>query len=91
MEKKKIVELANKYDVYIVEDDLGAYYLNKKYNDILKFIEKTFTPYITEVKENIGKYHAKELLQEYTQGLTTYMLIYQLEKSQLMVHLIHRK
>lgn len=55
---------------------LGAYYLNKKENEILKFIEKTFTPYIKDVKDNLGKYHAKELLQEYTQGLTKTRPIY---------------
>ncbi|MBO6257087.1 ribonuclease III [bacterium] len=47
---------------------LGAYYLDGKYKQIRKFIEKTFTPYITDVKENFVKYNAKEILQEYTQG-----------------------
>lgn len=58
------------------EATLGAFYLDKKYDKILKFIENTFTPYIKDVKENLGKYHAKELLQEYTQGLTKNRPIY---------------
>ena len=48
---------------------LGAYYLDGKYKQVRKYIEKTFTPYIKDVKENFAKYNAKEILQEYTQGL----------------------
>lgn len=47
---------------------LGAYYLDGKYKQIRKYIEKTFTPYIADVKDNFAKYNAKEILQEYTQG-----------------------
>ncbi len=49
---------------------LGAYYLDGKYNEIVKFVERIFTPYILDVKSNFGKFNAKEILQEYTQGLT---------------------
>ncbi len=48
---------------------LGAYYLDGKYDEIKKYIEQTFTPLISEVKNNFGKYNAKEILQEYTQGI----------------------
>ena len=47
---------------------LGAYYLDGKYKDVRKYIEKTFTPYIADVKNNFAKYNAKEILQEYTQA-----------------------
>ena len=55
---------------------LGAYYLDNKYGEILRYIENTFTPHIKDVKNNLGKYHAKELLQEYTQGLTKNTPVY---------------
>lgn len=48
---------------------LGAYYLDGKYDEIRDYIEKTFSPLISEVKGNFAKYNAKEILQEYTQGL----------------------
>ena len=53
----------------VFEAILGAYYLDGKYKQVRKYIEKTFTPYIVDVKENFAKYNAKEILQEYTQGL----------------------
>ena len=40
---------------------LGAYYIDGKYKQVRK--------YIKDVKENFAKYNAKEILQEYTQGL----------------------
>ena len=36
----------------------------------IKYIEKTLTPYIKDVKDNFAKYNSKEILQEYTQGKT---------------------
>ena len=60
----------------VFEAFLRAYYLDNKYEEILCYIENTFVPYIKEVKSNLGKYHAKELLQEYTQGLTKNTPIY---------------
>lgn len=47
---------------------LGAYYLDGKYKEVREYIEKTFTPYIADVKNNFAKYNAKEILQEYTQS-----------------------
>lgn len=49
---------------------LGAYYLDGKFQEILKYIEKTFEPYINEVQDHFEKFNAKAILQEYTQGLT---------------------
>ena len=48
---------------------LGAYYLDGKYKQVRKYIEKTLTPYIKDVKDNFAKYNSKEILQEYTQSL----------------------
>jgi len=53
----------------VFEAILGAYYLDGKYKQVRKYIEKTLTPYIKDVKDNFAKYNAKEILQEYTQGL----------------------
>lgn len=53
----------------VFEAVLGAYYLDGKYFEVKKYIEKTFTPLISEVKNNFAKYNAKEILQEYTQGI----------------------
>ncbi len=47
---------------------LGAYYLDGRYKQVRKYIKKTFTPLIKDVKDNFAKYNAKEILQEYTQG-----------------------
>lgn len=49
---------------------LGAYYLDGKYTELVKYIEKTFEPYIDDVKDNFVSYNAKEILQEYTQSKT---------------------
>lgn len=53
----------------VFEAILGAYYLDGKYKQVRKYIEKTLTPYIKDVKDNFAKYNSKEILQEYTQGL----------------------
>ncbi len=47
---------------------LGAYYLDGKLEELIKYINKTFTPYITDVKDNFECYNAKAILQEYTQS-----------------------
>ena len=48
----------------VFESVLGAYYLDNKYPEIKEYIKNTFTPLIKEVKNNFGKYNAKEILQE---------------------------
>ena len=57
---------------------LGAYYLDGKFDELLKFIEETFIPYINDVNNNLEKYNAKALLQEYTQSLTKETPVYTL-------------
>lgn len=49
---------------------LGAYYLDGKYEQIKTYIKSTFSPYISEISNNLAKYNSKEILQEYTQSLT---------------------
>ena len=60
----------------VFESVLGAYYLDNKYPEIKKYIENIFTPLIKEVKDNFGKYNAKEILQEYTQSINKDRPIY---------------
>lgn len=55
---------------------LGAYYLDGKFDEIIKFIEKTFRPYIDDVKNHFEKFNAKAILQEYTQGQTKTIPVY---------------
>ena len=57
---------------------LGAYYLDGKFNELLGFIKNIFVPYIEEINSNFGKYNAKAILQEYTQGLTKETPVYKL-------------
>lgn len=59
---------------------LGAYYLDGKYNEVRKYIEQTFTPRIKDVKNNFGKYNAKEILQEYTQAINKDRPVYKIIK-----------
>ena len=58
------------------EATLGAYYLDGKYNELEKYIETTFKPYIIDVKDQFEKFNAKAVLQEYTQGKTKNTPIY---------------
>ncbi len=55
---------------------LGAYYLDGKFNEIIKYIEETFKPYIEDVEQHFEKFNAKAILQEYTQGLNKKTPIY---------------
>src|SRR5574344_923460 len=55
---------------------LGAYYLDNKFDELKKYIEKTFAPYINEVQNHFEKYNAKQILQEYTQGQTQETPVY---------------
>ena len=55
---------------------LGAYHLDGKMPELFNFIEKTFTPYIEEIKNSPEKYNAKAALQEYTQSPTKERPVY---------------
>jgi len=55
---------------------LGACYLSGKSNKILDFLNKELNSYIDKIDKNLASYHAKEILQEYTQGINGELPIY---------------
>ncbi len=52
-----------------VEALLGAYYLNNKTAEIEKFIDEYLMPYAKDIDAHFEKYNAKDILQQYTQGI----------------------
>ncbi len=52
-----------------LEATLGAYYLSGKQEAIEKFIEKYVIPYAEDIDAHFEKYNAKDILQQYTQGV----------------------
>lgn len=48
---------------------LGAYFLDGKFDVLRGKLEEIFTPYVEEIAQNIDRYNAKALLQEYTQSV----------------------
>ena len=48
---------------------LGAYYLDGKLDLLMQKLKELFVPYIEEINQNMDKYNAKALLQEYTQSI----------------------
>ena len=75
-EEKQGHKKLNSVCACVFEAVLGAYYLDGKFNQIVKYIEKTFEPYIDEVQKHFVKFNAKAVLQEYTQGLNKTTPIY---------------
>ena len=59
-----------------VEALLGAYYLNGKMVEIEQFIQDYLMPYAKDIDEHFEKYNAKDLLQQYTQGVDKTLPIY---------------
>ena len=55
---------------------LGAYYLNGKIVEIEKFIGEYLLPFAKDIDEHFEKYNAKDLLQQYTQGVDKTTPIY---------------
>ena len=55
---------------------LGAYYLNNKHPEIEEFIKTYLIPYAKDIDEHFEKYNAKDLLQQYTQGIDKTLPIY---------------
>ena len=49
---------------------LGAFYLDGNQKEIIDFLNEIFEDYILDIKNNMVKYNAKEVLQEYTQSKT---------------------
>lgn len=75
-EEKQGHKKLNSVCACVFEAVLGAYYLDGKFNQIVKYIEKTFEPYIDEVQKHFVKFNAKAVLQEYTQGINKTTPIY---------------
>lgn len=48
---------------------LGAYYLNNKSKEIEKFINNYLMPFAEDIDTHFEKYNAKDILQQYTQGI----------------------
>lgn len=48
---------------------LGAYYLNGKINEIENFINNYLMPFAEDIDTHFEKYNAKDILQQYTQGI----------------------
>ena len=55
---------------------LGAYYLNGKITEIENFIKDYLSKFIKDIDEHFEKYNAKDLLQQYTQGIDKTLPIY---------------
>ena len=59
-----------------LEAVLGAYYLSDQSESIERFIEKYVLPYAKDIDEHFEKYNAKDILQQYTQGIDKTLPIY---------------
>ena len=59
-----------------LEAVLGAYYLSGCTECIEKFIEKYIMPFAKDIDEHFEKYNAKDLLQQYTQGIDKTLPVY---------------
>lgn len=55
---------------------LGAYYFNGKSLEIENFISKYLMPYAADVDAHFEKYNAKDILQQYTQGVDKTLPVY---------------
>lgn len=55
---------------------LGAYYLNGKQTEIEKFIKDYVIIFAEDVDKHFEKYNAKDILQQYTQGIDKTLPVY---------------
>jgi len=60
---------------------LGACYTCGKINETSEFLKNEFAEYIEEIDNNLVKYHAKEMLQEYTQSIDCKLPVYKTEQT----------
>lgn len=56
----------------------GAFHMDGKLPELIKFMEKVFVPYIENINDYPMKYNAKAVLQEYTQKLSKEIPCYRL-------------
>lgn len=59
-----------------LEAIFGAYFLSHKENCIEQFISKYLFPYAQDIDNHFEKYNAKDVLQQYTQGIDKTLPIY---------------
>lgn len=59
-----------------MEAVLGAYYLNGEAEKIEKFIKEYLIIYSEEVEKHFARYNAKDILQQYTQGIDKTLPVY---------------
>lgn len=59
-----------------LEAVLGAYYLSGQTEAIERFIEKYVLPYADDIDKHFEKYNAKDILQQYTQGVDKTLPVY---------------
>ncbi len=59
-----------------LEAILGAYYLSGKEKCAEKFISKYVLPMASDIDEHFEKYNAKDVLQQYTQGIDKTLPVY---------------
>lgn len=59
-----------------LEAILGAYYLSQKEQCIEMFINKYLFPFAQDIDNHFEKYNAKDVLQQYTQGVNKTLPVY---------------
>ncbi len=59
---------------------LGAYYLNGKYKEIEKFLKEYLLEYADDIDKHFEKYNAKDILQQYTQGVNKTLPTYKVKE-----------
>ena len=59
-----------------LEAILGAYYLSEQNEAIENFIQKYVLPYAEDIDKHFEKYNAKDILQQYTQGVDKTLPVY---------------
>lgn len=59
-----------------LEAVLGAYYLSNKGANVEEFIRKYLLPYAKDIDTHFEKYNAKDILQQYTQGIDKTLPVY---------------
>ncbi len=59
-----------------LEAILGAYYLSNQGEAVEKFIKQYVLPHAKDIDEHFEKYNAKDILQQYTQGVDKTLPVY---------------
>ncbi len=65
---------------------LGAFYLNGYFPNVETFLKENLKTFIEEVDNDFAKYNSKEVLQEYTQGMTKTVPEYRVIKEEGPAH-----